>query len=648
MLKIEALTNQLPLGRQGENKAIQIVFDPLKLFGLSSVDGYSFTLVNRRPTEAAGYPVINIEIEDNKVVWDVRDLDNAIAGSGEAQLNCFKGDTLYKSFTYTTIISPSIDGTGDVPEPYEDIIDQITGIYNDTVTVKEEVEGLKTIAEDAARSAAASSDSAHAYGLEAKEYAERAEGFATAARAASAESNYYSGVSSNAAERADAAAALALSGKTAAEGSATAAAGSATAAAGSATAAAGSATAAAGSATSAAGSATAAGEILRGVINLLPTDSVSGHLASFPDGASNVEILDLTCTIEPRQSGSGDPSPTNIRPINGWLGTTLTHAGVNLLDTSRVEAGTRDQTTGEPISGSGNQQRTTYYIKVNAGQKIVNTNSKNENCRAFFFLGSTYVSTALLANNTATTAPNGVDRMYISSSASGWTGSTAPTWAQIEIGDTSTEYKPYSANTYNVSWVDEVGTVYGGTLDTVSGLLTVDTQHFIMNGTTRPVTYTTTASGYRLFVGMAPSPSIIGAGTTAKPYLSDKFKMKYSSVPGQAYMSGGNGQQITMYLLDQSIDNLDDANNWLAENQPEFVVALATPVTYQLEPTETIRTYLGSNNFWNDTGDTSVTYKADIGLYIEKKLPPSSTRVLKSIDTDDIVKNEEILPDTVD
>lgn len=31
------------------------------------------------------------------------------------------------------------------------------------------------------------------------------------------------------------------------------------------------------------------------------------------------------------QSGSGDPSPTNVRPLTGHAGVTLTHTGVNLL-----------------------------------------------------------------------------------------------------------------------------------------------------------------------------------------------------------------------------------------------------------------------------------------------------------------------------
>ena len=51
----------------------------------------------------------------------------------------------------------------------------------------------------------------------------------------------------------------------------------------------------------------------------------------------------------------------------------------------------------------------------------------------------------------------------------------------------------------------------------------------------------------------------------------------------------------------------------------QFVCELATPQTYQLTPTE-VALLNGTNNVWCDTGDVEVTYKADVGLYIDKRL----------------------------
>ena len=49
------------------------------------------------------------------------------------------------------------------------------------------------------------------------------------------------------------------------------------------------------------------------------TGTASGSIATFDDGSAN-PIIELTANIEAVQSGSGDPSPSNIRPISGWDG----------------------------------------------------------------------------------------------------------------------------------------------------------------------------------------------------------------------------------------------------------------------------------------------------------------------------------------
>ena len=46
--------------------------------------------------------------------------------------------------------------------------------------------------------------------------------------------------------------------------------------------------------------------------------SASGDIITITDGADNMPLFSAVVNIEPVQSGSGDPSPTNIRPISGW------------------------------------------------------------------------------------------------------------------------------------------------------------------------------------------------------------------------------------------------------------------------------------------------------------------------------------------
>lgn len=47
------------------------------------------------------------------------------------------------------------------------------------------------------------------------------------------------------------------------------------------------------------------------------TETYSGLIVSF-DGTETTAIKSLKVNITPKQSGSGDPSPSNVRPISGW------------------------------------------------------------------------------------------------------------------------------------------------------------------------------------------------------------------------------------------------------------------------------------------------------------------------------------------
>jgi len=61
------------------------------------------------------------------------------------------------------------------------------------------------------------------------------------------------------------------------------------------------------------------------------TETASGAPATFTDGAGNVPMRSVKVALEPAQSGSGDPSPTNIRPITGYSQIVLGREGKNML-----------------------------------------------------------------------------------------------------------------------------------------------------------------------------------------------------------------------------------------------------------------------------------------------------------------------------
>ena len=56
------------------------------------------------------------------------------------------------------------------------------------------------------------------------------------------------------------------------------------------------------------------------------TDTASGSVASFPDGADNLPVKSLVVQIEPVQA-AGTPTPESPLPISGWTGCNISHSG---------------------------------------------------------------------------------------------------------------------------------------------------------------------------------------------------------------------------------------------------------------------------------------------------------------------------------
>lgn len=313
-------------------------------------------------------------------------------------------------------------------------------------------------------------------------------------------------------------------------------------------------------------------------------NTASGSIASFSDGANNVPVKDLIVNIEPVQEGEGDPSPENIRPISGWTGAKVTRCGKNLmsprLQTKTVKGVTFTVNEDKSVTISGtNSSRTTIGFPLFDSQNELNLPPG----QAYYFgyLGDTdTVQLQLYLNGTydcsstgdmvQRTTPDNTTKSYIRIRVGGNETVNAHIYPMITT-EPYTEYVPPVGDTYDITFPSETGTVYGGKLNVTTGELVVDrAQIASYNGETLPSTWISDRDVY--IQGSAPT---IGAQVVYKP---------------------------------------------------------ATPITYQLTPTE-VATFLGTNNIWADTGDVDVTYRADPKLYIEQLTKPSE---------DDMVANANI------
>lgn len=106
-------------------------------------------------------------------------------------------------------------------------------------------------------------------------------------------------------------------------------------------------------------------------------DMPGGAIASFSDGAA-LPLNKLKVSIDPVQSGSGDPSPTNIRPITGW-----TECEVTVADDTTTP--TVEQSYTIPFTDAQGQSVTVYGGNVD----IVNGGNGNVNTKgAYVFDGN--------------------------------------------------------------------------------------------------------------------------------------------------------------------------------------------------------------------------------------------------------------------
>lgn len=156
------------------------------------------------------------------------------------------------------------------------------------------------------------------------------------------------------------------------------------------------------------------------------------------------------------------------------------------------------------------------------------------------------------------------------------------------------------ATTYAVDWTAEAGTVYGGTLDLVTGVLTVD-KAMVDLGTLNWV-YSASVAQFRA--------SLPYAKTTTSTEVPNMKCEIYKTV-SYAEMEN-NDMCISRFFASINGINVKDSRYTDAATYKTAMAGvklcyeLATPLTYQLSPQDII-TLVGDNYIWSDSGDVTIT-----------------------------------------
>lgn len=357
-----------------------------------------------------------------------------------------------------------------------------------------------------------------------------------------------------------------------------------------------------------------------GAINSIKSDitvegSASGDIATFVDGSDN-PLKELKISIVAQQSGSGDPSPTNVRPITGWTGAVVNITRKNLLDYNAIKKITYNAQSNIRWGWEFNIPATYTISAVPLSDYIF---AKKINANGTYGEGI-YVSipTEGITRNPYTVTISAGERFLVYSAVSGSEtkeralDSVNRSHPQLEVGSVGTSYQPYNGTTYSISWQTEAGTIYGGLLNVKTGELTVTYAlcHLDENTSWSKGDSQTTGGFNRFYY--SPTPTMKSG--SAQNGLCDKFPIGNVSSSVPVVVLGYNNTAIQ--VLSTANDTTEFASEMESLGGIDVVYPLATPVTYQLTPVE-IRSLLGVNNVFADCGAiTELKYIRDLNLCI--------------------------------
>lgn len=362
---------------------------------------------------------------------------------------------------------------------------------------------------------------------------------------------------------------------------------------------------------------------------ILVNEEASGAVASFDDGADDVPVSSLKVALEPIQIGSGDPSPTNIRPISGHTSASVQRTGKNLIDNKLTTSTSRNVTAtvnaDKSVYLNGTASSSGYFTMDGGfasaraellpwmkkdGTRFIMSGGNGQQL-IFYTEDGTSLSTITVDSGEFTIPNDAVYYGYFIRIQNG-TAYDRTIYPMIRLAsDTDGTYEPYQGQTVTI---DLNGTRYGGTLDVTTGVLTVTWG-------------TITLDGSESWQG-TPSTGWYTDMHTLKKYKSNYVGAIYAdklvtgreqgAISGYYDNSDAYPTQNWLYYYKNTFTTASEAKSYFQTNPTQIVYELATPTTIQLTPTQ-VKTLLGYNNI-SSTGTVDVIYHADTKLYIDKKI----------------------------
>jgi hypothetical protein len=370
-----------------------------------------------------------------------------------------------------------------------------------------------------------------------------------------------------------------------------------------------------------------------------------------------------SCKVEfsPVQSGSGDPSPSNVRAISGWTGCNITRCGKNRLPiTANMEIKSvntgynntlpRDTTPGilyPNISANNYWLGTKTYAFVQEVQNggltfqsndgaygagtfvpvipqmtykisYTDVNSKVQMRIGYYDINGYFTGThRIIGNGEAFTAPGDVYNAIIVATPKKDYYNQLITISnlQVELGSTVTTYEPYTGSTIPIDWTTEAGTVYGGYVDLVNGEVVEEWGGVTLNSSMYPYI---SGTSYR---GTTCTDAWFDASTYAWGYTTS-----YASLPA------GNSCSDKLKLSNNAIWGSPDLYPWCytlnSYNQIHCVFVNSVVGITDEDTNSEVKEKIKA---WIDTNPIVIKYKLSDSKTTNYSITPTQLKTIRGI-----------------
>lgn len=350
---------------------------------------------------------------------------------------------------------------------------------------------------------------------------------------------------------------------------------------------------------------------------------------------TNVDLSIRICISETTQT-TWTPY-ANICPITGFTETKVTRTGKNLLklsdwilDSNSNMSISGDKLIVQQIGYQENKNR--YYLPPSNNARILSFHTKTISItdeRAWFSVyldgvlvpsiqdgnsPSSYIRISSVGTEIEITVPIPNGTKTFSIGGWGYAGAIEISNIQLEEGTAATSYEPYTGQTVNMQFPSEAGTIYGGTLNIISGELVVDRAEVDLG---------TLTFGYNSSYGFYLNRESTSLPGKAKGFDNGTVaNVKCSIYQAQTFANVVTGNYPFSVSIGSSFIGIadsrysDSASFKTAMSGVKLVYELATPLIYYLTPAQIIA-LLGTNNIWSNIGDISCTYYIDSAFNTE-------------------------------